>query len=61
MKYIYNKILYIYHKIHIIMKAILNKTAPYFKAQAYSARQNKFVEVSLDSYKDKYLYLFAIS
>lgn len=39
------------------MKAIIQKTAPQFKGQAWSQTKNAFKEVSLDCYKGKNLLL----
>lgn len=41
-----------------IIKATIGKTAPFFKATAWNCKADKFEEVSLDSFKNKWLLLF---
>lgn len=40
------------------LRAVIGKTAPHFKAQAWNYRADKFEELSLDSFKNKWLLLF---
>lgn len=41
-----------------IIRATIGKTAPYFKATAWNFKADKFEEISLDTYKNKWLLLF---
>lgn len=40
------------------IKAAIGKTAPFFKGNAWNHQTQSFQELSLDSYKGKYLLLF---
>lgn len=41
-----------------IIRATIGKVAPHFKAQAWVSSSNEFKELSLDTYKNKWLLLF---
>jgi alkyl hydroperoxide reductase subunit AhpC len=40
------------------IKAVVGKSAPFFKTMSWNCPTQKFQEVSLDDYKNKYLLLF---
>ena len=40
------------------IKAVIGKTAPFFKANSWISATNEFKEVSLNDYKSKWLLLF---
>ncbi len=41
-----------------VIRAVIGKTAPAFKATAWNCKADKFEEVTLDSFKGKWLLLF---
>lgn len=41
-----------------VIRAMVGKTAPYFKTIAWDFRKGNFRDISLDDYKNKYLLLF---
>ena len=41
-----------------IAKAVIGKTAPFFKANSWISSTSEFKELSLDSYKNKWVLLF---
>jgi peroxiredoxin (alkyl hydroperoxide reductase subunit C) len=40
------------------IRAAIGKTAPFFKANSWNCKSQKFEELSLDSFKNKWLLLF---
>lgn len=47
-----------YPMVHRATRAVIGKTAPYFKANSWISAINEFKEISLTDYKSKWLLLF---
>jgi peroxiredoxin (alkyl hydroperoxide reductase subunit C) len=41
-----------------VIRAVIGKTAPQFKSMAWNCKADKFEELSLDSFKSKWVLLF---